>query len=547
MAETELREKIVIDGAEAGAARLNGLAAAAGRVAGAFHGIGELAAVAGGIAGMWGIAEAVRDVDHLYQAIMRVQDMTGMAADRAHAMFDMFELSGVEMEQAEKIITSMTRKGQQLADGMLGVGANTQVLTQLYQRLGITMRAGPEERILAMSKAAQEGKLDVAHLISAFMIPRSQAAAMMSMLKQGPERLKQIQQETLTGADVIDDRTLQSYRTMLQARRELKDAWGDLVNVFYKSLLPAITVILRGIKAGFDSIAPIAATIGKGLSEHMTAVVALTKTYVALLLTAKAINMFSDNKLGIMGRGKQLFSGAMGVVGRPAARAASMDFFAARAAAPGIGMFETVGGPLARIVGTVAGRIGLIGVVITVLVVAFKMLRDNVWGIGTAFKNTFGAIWSSLSGAVMKLLGVLKLLWSAIEPIVKLLAVSLLLQLLWLAKGLQLIAFVIGKVVDALIYVINAIIRLINKIPGVNIAQVGEAQKAAEQAADAKPGGDKAGAPIYQDFRGSKFEITNNFPEGIDGGRVAVATADELAALGERRLESGLRPLFSYR
>jgi hypothetical protein len=98
-------------------------------------------------------------------------------------------------------------------------------------RLGVAVKAGPEDRIFAMAKAAQQGKLDIGQLIQAFGIPRGQAAAMMSMLKQGPEKLQAIQKDTMTGADAIDDRTLETYRNMLQVRRELGDAWGDLVNV----------------------------------------------------------------------------------------------------------------------------------------------------------------------------------------------------------------------------------------------------------------------------------------------------------------------------
>ena len=120
---------------------------------------------------------------------------------------------------------------------------------------------------------------------------------------------------------------------------------------------------------------------------------------------------------------------------------------------------------------------------------------------------------------------------------------------LWLvSKVLQAVAWVIEKVVMALVGIINAAIWAINKIPGVDIdyvdvdALTGK-KKAAADAKDVK-GKDNT---IVQDFRGSTFNIENNFPEGVDAGRVAVAFGDEMAALGERRLDSGLRPLYSYR
>jgi hypothetical protein len=55
------------------------------------------------------------------------------------------------------------------------------------------------------------------------------------------------------------------------------------------------------------------------------------------------------------------------------------------------------------------------------------------------------------------------------------------------------------------------------------------------------------GAPtINQDFRGSQFDIKQQFAD-IDPGRVGVAFANDLAALGERQLQSGFAPLFAVR
>lgn len=564
--DTELRERIVVDGAEAAAGKLSMLAGAAGRVAQSFHGMTEIAGSVLGIAGLWKVAETVHEVDRLYQSIIRVKDMTGLAADHAHAMFDMFELSGIGMESAERIITSMTRKGATLQDGIAGVGASTQHLTALMTRLGVAVKAGPEDRIFAMAKAAQQGKLDISQLIQAFGIPRGQAAAMMSMLKQGPEKLKAIQKDTMTGADVIDDRTLETYRNMLQVRRELGDAWGDLVNVFYKNLIPAVTKILQEIKSGFDSIAPVAATIGKFLSDHMTLVVGLAKTYLALLIASKAVNLFSspEGKMGVFGRGKQLFGGAMGFMGRKSAAAGAMDYFEARAAgggAPsmfgklggmlgggkavsgGVDLFATAGGPLIRIISSVAGRLGIIGAVVGIVVVAFEMLKKNVFGLRDAFGGSFMRIWGSLKEIISKVISVLDMMWNAVKPLVEVIAGAVLFALLGLS-------YVVEGLVKVLEWAMDAIQWSVSIGPlGILKDWLGNGDDGPKALAeDGKRGaGDAPASSTYQDFRGSKFDINNNFPPGIDGGRVAVAFGDELAQLGERRLDSGVRPLFSYR
>lgn len=47
------------------------------------------------------------------------------------------------------------------------------------------------------------------------------------------------------------------------------------------------------------------------------------------------------------------------------------------------------------------------------------------------------------------------------------------------------------------------------------------------------------------DFRGSRFDIQQNFAEGFDPDRIAAAFTNDLAGVGERRLSSGLAPAFA--
>lgn len=51
----------------------------------------------------------------------------------------------------------------------------------------------------------------------------------------------------------------------------------------------------------------------------------------------------------------------------------------------------------------------------------------------------------------------------------------------------------------------------------------------------------------YNDFRNSRFDITQKFAEGFDPDRIALAFTSDLAALGERKLQSGFSPLYAVR
>lgn len=50
---------------------------------------------------------------------------------------------------------------------------------------------------------------------------------------------------------------------------------------------------------------------------------------------------------------------------------------------------------------------------------------------------------------------------------------------------------------------------------------------------------------VHQDFRYSRFDITQQFAEGFDPDRVAAVFAGDLEALSEQRLQSGLLPAFT--
>jgi hypothetical protein len=551
MTDVELNERIRLDGAEDAERKLTKLSGAAERLSRGFGAVASVGGTVAGIAGAWKIGEAISQTDKLYQAVSRVKSISGMAAENAHAMFDMFELSGIEMEGAENIMMGLTRLTERMGGALSGSTEQAADLRRLMTRLGISIKVGPEERLYQMANAAQKGKLRIQDLIKAFQIPRGQASEMMEMLTQGSGRLKQIKAETMTSGDLITENALQRHKEMLQVRRELGDAWGGLVGTLYKNLLPGVTAVLKEIQSGFKALEPITERVGRVLADNMGLVVGLAKTYLALMLAAKAANAFAPGpSMGIFARGRQLVGGANRMMAGKSAAAGGMDYFAAKAANPGIGMFASAGGPMLRILSTVVGRLGVIGIVISIVVAAFELLRRNVFGIRDVFVSVLGPLISKMKSIAMMVFGVLEKLFEAIKPILAILGGALLVTLLMFAWWMDKLMWVMEKVMMGIVALVNGVIWAINQIPGVDIGYIDlEASKKAEKKADAgtRSAAAAPGNTVNQDFRGSKFEIQNNFPEGIDAGRVAVAVGDELASLGERRLDSGLRPIFSYR
>lgn len=548
MAETELHERIKIDGAEEGASKLHRLAAAAGRVSSAFGGVASLASTVGGIAGVFKIGQAVADADRLFKAISRVSGVTGQSARMTHAMFQAFEAGEVGLEDSERIMMSMARMAGKIGGSVAITGKQAMEMSSRMKRLGVDIKSGPSEQLIQMSRSAVAGKLKLHDLSAVFGIQGAQARSMMVMLKQGPATIANTYKDTMKSAALIDQAALDSHKAMSKARRELGSAWNDLVLILYKSVIPAVTSVLVQIKKGFADAEPIVKRIGEFMARNMSTIVSLTKVYIGLLLASKGLNLFSANPMGIAGRGKQLFNWAnKGMAGRAAA-AGGMDYFAARAANPAIGMFSSVGGPFMRILGTVGGRLGIIGIVIMAVIGAFALLKRNVLGIRDSFVNAFGRIINNVKGTFEKLMAIFGRLFEAIKPIAAILGGAFLLTLRIATFWVETFAFVMDKVMSAIVAIVNAVIWAINKLPGVDVDYINldKAKKKADAGKKKTPDG-KEETTVYQDFRGSKFDINNNFPQGVDAGRIGVAFGDQLAKLGERRVDAGVRPIFSYR
>lgn len=548
---TQLNEEIKLSGAEAAIAKLRGIASAGERVAKMFGGIAQWGSAIGGLAGAWKVAETIQETDRLYQAVARVKAITGVSAESAHTMFDWFELSGIKMESAENIMTSLARLSGKLGDGFAGTAEQVQTAQRLMTRLGISIKAGPQQRLLEMATAAQKGRLQINDLIRGFNVSRGDASQMMAMLRQGPERLRELAKDTLNSSDLINEGALQSHQRMVQARRELGDAWGGLVGTLYKALLPAVTTILNNIKRGFEEVSPVVEAIGSGLAKHMTTVVTLTKTYLGLLAGSKVANMFSgeSGQKGIIDRLKQI--GGLGFDALTPARYG-------RKFSPGGGMRElfTIGGRgsfdgaslLVRALSNPIARLGVLGVAVGGVVAAFTFLKNNTMGIRDSLVRTFGSIGERLASIFGQLLKITEPLFEAFKAIAGVVGGALLLAIQAVAGALDVMLWAVDKFISFVRTIFGNVLRSgplgdMLKKAGVNL----DAMDAADAAVTNVKTPDGKPPTVYQDFRGSSFNIENNFPSNVDGGRVAVAFGDQLARLGERRIDSGVRPIYGYR
>ena len=217
------------------------------------------------------------------------------------------------------------------------------------------------------------------------------------------------------------------------------------------------------------------------------------------------------------------------------------------------------------------GKFTLVGAIITAIVgsvyTVFQVVSQNVMNIReftTAWVDQLHARFAVVWDIVKPMVTAIGKVFSADGPIGKFFAVVLM--------GL---INTIGTAVDGIMLLVQTLILTISKAiespskllsplellteaafeaqartqkkyEQIQFDRIDAASRATDKGRLATAPGVRPPQPIM-DFRGSKFDIKQQFAEGFDPDRIAVAFSNDLATLGERRVQSGLAPLFAVR
>ena len=531
---------------------LRGIAGWATKAAGSVGRMLDKLSMVAGIGGVFAVGHAISDIDQTYKAVGRVRAVTGLAAENAYGMLQAFKLSGIEVTAGERIITRMARKTETVEEGM---GGGAKRISALYRHLGIDIKAGPEQQMLQMAKAAQANKLGVADLGRAWGVPVGQAADMIKMLRKGPEHMKEIMDAAKKSGGVIDAAALTQYETMQAAKRKLSEGWENLVGTLYKAVIPAFTRIMEVVSAAFERWEPTIKKVADYLTDHMETIVALAGKFAKLMVIHKT--------LGLVG---------LGGVGGAAQKAASIGGKAIGWATKGMLGGEGAG-PLGVIFALVKslGKLTFLGVIVAVLVGIVKYVKDHWAECG-----------AGLMSALKKIGGAFAHLWHSLEPLYEWIGAKAVPAIEWLLDAFGTLVDGIGDVVDWIIVAVQKLGVWMSAIPAMwdavthfdkdaivkagtdifkGLAEIDSQQRVKSISNDMmktwghvmgmmkrpKAAETPDGRPEspHNDFRGSRFDIRQNFAEGFDPGRIALAFSHDLAKLGERRTQSGLAPIYA--
>lgn len=182
-----------------------------------------------------------------------------------------------------------------------------------------------------------------------------------------------------------------------------------------------------------------------------------------------------------------------------------------------------------------------------------QQLWEKIGGLVTAIGNVLGPILKWLGEIIA---WVANAMAESLVPVIK----KVVQALSWLVDAItaavQWIASKVGKGGEGLKGgLAAAVLGEASAAPGVGAAPAAPNTTAPNALASTPAGGAKApgggasggGGRAVNDFRFSRFEITQKFAEGFDPDRIAVAFAQDIGRMGDLRLQSGFEPLFSVR
>lgn len=542
--------------------------------------LGEIAGVASVVGGALGFKSAIEGAQEYVGTIKKIKETTGLAADQADGLVTFFAKAGVSAEETSHAILMMSKAGVRMENAMMGVHAGVHGTSAVMRQMGIDINKGPEAGLMKMAKLAKDGRLNTAQLMAMFRVAPETAIKMMRALKQGPAAMKEtIDELKRRGIGVTED-DLRSYSMMLDSQNQIKESWERIKVVVGKELFPILSELLKDGSERLEGWIGYAKKFGQTMSaflhDHLSIIMKISKALLlnAVLVKTTGKGMFEFGSKGVGLYSRILGSGASG--GRSAWGAGSMAAGLYREKREFGLLTQLFGGreitkvdkivtsivsgflQLRPILGVI-GRLTLVTAVIVALVEGFMVIKDNVEGIRDKLTNT----WENI-------VGYFKVFEALVQPVLNLFGSSGTVGNFFqhtMVKAISLLADLVEGMMKATVANIFLMKRLIEhpakvlanlpteiaasyKVAGDALQYQKQKRADADRLAEATvnmPLVDPTRSKIHYDFRNSRFDITQKFAEGFDPDRIAVAFSNDLAALGESKLQSQFSPFGSIR
>ena len=515
--------------------------------------LGGLASVAAVVGGGFSLERAVDSTKEYLSSIDRISRLTGESVSDTDGLLEALEKVGLEGDSAERIFLGISRKTANAEQHMNALGQATGTTGQMMKHLGVDLKNGPVASLEQMATAVQKGKLGAGELGMAFGIPRTQVVGLMELLQRGPKYIHEsVIEARKYGVTVAD---LSSFKQMQNAQREIGAAWKRINVIIGSELMPLVASWLKDgadkMRGWVEHAREYGKVLHHWLQDHYQLVLRIGKVLLANYALQKATGS------GIGGIAGRAVGGAFGFVKRGFA---SGVYQVAQGPARGgvLGVFDTLMSHMGILRGVVfgLGRLTLVGTVVAAIYGMFVAIKDNVAGIRTYFLDLWGRITERFAGMKLALQPILNAFSSNgtigkffTDTMVKVIhglggAVE------WLLKTLHTLINVMSIINEEGLHAFDSKMHLWQQATKETENQMAMARdmerykKAKEAQESARQTPTQRERQPYYDFRGSRFDIKQAFAD-VDPDRIAVAFANSLGALGERRVQSSFAPLWS--
>lgn len=553
----------------------------------------EMGLALGGLAGAFGFEKMIEGGKESLDQISKIGKLTGTSANNVAALRDVFEQSDMEAGQLGTTITALSKKSLALEEGSKGI-------TKEAKRWGVELDKGPVTALKSMAKAVQDHKINAAGVAKLTRTSGENLGAMMSMLEKGPEEFQEmVDRAEKLNVHLTDPRAMEQFEKFDEASKKIHQSWRRISEKVVLALGPSLERIANKLSAWIDGV-----DVGKFINplvHGLELAVTHAKILGKIMLANALIERGTKGGYGVVGGAMRAAKFGAGLGGRAASLGSRIIGKGATGVlSTGASLLKADLGPIGTVIGWIvklAGSATGIGIVAAGIAYAVGHLGEIKEKLGAVLTTAWGAI-SRLGGAIAHLFSedsavgrffskvggfFTTVLGGIISGISK--AIELVAEFIeWIDVGItalterKSIATVQNERANArLAGSLKEMGKFTSGELGMKVSDLTKAMQRGDKVTAAQrkffdeydaamkkqglrgagsglkarygamPAEAAPGNAVYQDFRGSKFEIEQKFAEGYDPGRVAVAFANDIASMGEQRLIASTTPLFALR
>ena len=552
---------------------MSGLAKESDSLAGKFNRLSTTVAGFGGLAaagiGAFSLAKAVEDTEKYLGSVKRIHELTGMTVTSTDGMLDAMKQYGISAEGAEGIMMRLSRQSAKMEMGMAGGQRGVGFMAREMRALGVDIAHGPEKALETMAASVAKGRVDASKLAFAFRVPMAEAGRLMHLLEKGPEGVKDAIAELAKTGTALTQADIDVYSRIDSAKHKIQAGWERIQITVVKEVMPAIEAMLGEVTKQLPHWTEKAKEFGKWLNEHLaTGLATVVKIGKVLVANAALQKLSGAAGIGAEGRGMGILDMTKAAPGwlKKTFYQGGQTGFAEQAGTsllgPALGNAITGTAKLA----TAGGLLYLAGM-------SAERVFRNVNGLGDYMEISWAHAEVAIAQADAAMSAAVDSMFTGgggTELSIRdfpALAIA----------GLgRVFTYLLAEIEMTGVFIQTTYENIMAMLPGgsgerhsawaagrskfYEVMDEADAAMAAKEQEinDRRMARDQArvrhglgldvpaerGGTNY-DFRGSTFRIEQNFAEGMEPDRVAVAFTNDIAKLGERRLQSNFQPLFS--